>query len=425
MKPARPATGRAPKIYLRKRGCFPTSWSNLCNPSLQISARPRTVHSALFNDLFNARYYGFVHSFCVVVGGRGLIGSSIACELASHGLRITLLDIQQPGREASWAAAGMLSPGPDSPQALPLVPLANESLRLYPDFVRAIEEESGMSVSFAANGAFEIFTGPEGVTHRDRLIAQYQDLGLSAELISTDAAASREPTLNPNSAAIAWLPNEATVDPRLLIDATLTAAKKRGVEMISGRAVTALLGNHRECTGVLAGGQEIFAKHVVIAAGSFCARIDASKSGSPIDLSRYAPTYPVRGQMLALRRSEFHLTHVLRSDHGYVVPRADGRIIAGSTLENVGFNKETTQEGLRPGSPDQLPIIGPTDIPGLLIATGHYRNGILLAPVTAKLICSWIVEGKTNFNAQRFSPLRFSAEKSQTESGLRSMPAAS
>ena len=392
-----------------------------------------------------------MHSFDVVVVGGGLIGSSIAFELASHGLRITLLDIQQPGREASWAAAGMLSPGPDGPQALPLVPLASESLRLYPDFVRAIEDESGMSVSFAANGAFEIFTGPEGVTHRDRLIAQYQDLGLSAELISTDAAASREPTLNPNSAAIAWLPNEATVDPRLLIDATLTAAKKRGVEMISGRAVTALLGNHRECTGVLAGGQEIFAKHVVIAAGSFCARIDASKSGSPIDLSRYAPTYPVRGQMLALRRSEFHLTHVLRSDHGYVVPRADGRIIAGSTLENVGFNKETTQEGLRkildaavalapalagaeiveswaglrPGSPDQLPIIGPTDIPGLLIATGHYRNGILLAPVTAKLICSWIVEGKTNFNAQRFSPLRFSAEKSQTESGLRSMPAAS
>ena len=392
-----------------------------------------------------------MHSFDVVVVGGGLIGSSIAFELASHGLRITLLDIQQPGREASWAAAGMLSPGPDGPQALPLVPLANESFRLYPDFVRAIEDESGMSVSFAANGAFEIFTGPEGVTHRDRLIAQYQDLGLSAELISTDAAASREPTLNPNSAAIAWLPNEATVDPRLLIDATLTAAKKRGVEMISGRAVTALLGNHRECTGVLAGGQEIFAKHVVIAAGSFCARIDASKSGSPIDLSRYAPTYPVRGQMLALRRSEFHLTHVLRSDHGYVVPRADGRIIAGSTLENVGFNKETTQEGLRkildaavalapalagaeiveswaglrPGSPDQLPIIGPTDIPGLLIATGHYRNGILLAPVTAKLICSWILERKANFNAERFSPLRFSAEKSQTESGLRSMPAAS
>src|ERR1700723_1401469 len=155
MKPARPATGRAPKIYLRKRGCFPTSWSNLCNPSLQISARPRTVHSALFNDLFNSCYHYFVQSFDAVVVGSGLIGSSIAFELASHGLRIALLDSQQPGREASWAAAGMLLPGPDSPQASPLVPLARESFRLYPDFVRSIENESGISVAFASPGALE------------------------------------------------------------------------------------------------------------------------------------------------------------------------------------------------------------------------------------------------------------------------------
>ena len=146
--------------------------------------------------------------------------------------------------------------------------------------------------------------------------------------------------------------------------------------------------------------------------------------------------------MLALRSTKVRLTESLTLGHGYIVPRADGRIIAGSTLENVGFVKETprkdcarfltppsrsprpwptaeiveTWAGLRPGSPDQLPIIGPTDIPGLLIATGHYRNGILLAPVTAKLICDWIVEGKTNFNAQKFSPLRFSAATSHTES---------
>jgi glycine oxidase len=158
----------------------------------------------------------------------------------------------------------------------------------------------------------------------------------------------------------------------------------------------------------------------------------------------------VRGQMLALRSTKVQLKKVLRSEHGYIVPRADGRIIAGSTLENVGFVKENTKEGLRqifdaaialapalaaaeivetwaglrPGSPDQLPIIGPTDIPGLLIATGHYRNGILLAPVTAKLICDWIVEGKTNFNAQKFSPLRFSAATSQPKLG-RGIPAAS
>ena len=154
--------------------------------------------------------------------------------------------------------------------------------------------------------------------------------------------------------------------------------------------------------------------------------------------------------MLALRSPKVTLQKVLRSNHGYIVPRADGRIIAGSTLENVGFVKETTQEGrrqifeaavalapalagaeivetwagLRPGTPDQLPIIGPTDIPGLLIATGHYRNGILLAPVTAKLICDWILEGKTNFNAETFSPLRFAATTSKSKLS-RSIPAAS
>jgi glycine oxidase len=391
-----------------------------------------------------------VQSFDVVVVGGGLIGSSIAFELASQNLRVALLDARQPGREASWAAAGMLSPGPDSPQALPLVPLAQESFRLYPEFVRAIENESGMSVAFSSHGALEIFAGPDAAERRDERIAKYKNLGLVAELISIDSAMSREPALNPNSPAIAWLPLEATVDPRPLIDATLSAAGKRGVEILPDHGASALLGSNGGCTGVLAGGQRIFAKHVVIAAGSFCAQIDERSSGSPIDISRYAPTHPVRGQMLALRSTKVRLKKVLRSEHGYIVPRADGRIIAGSTLENVGFVKENTKEGLRqifdaaialapalaaaeivetwaglrPGSPDQLPILGPTDIPGLLIATGHYRNGILLAPVTAKLIRDWIVEGKTNFNAQKFSPLRFSAATSQPILG-RGIPAAS
>ena len=138
--------------------------------------------------------------------------------------------------------------------------------------------------------------------------------------------------------------------------------------------------------------------------------------------------------MIAMRSSKVKLKRVLRSEHGYIVPRTDGRIIAGSTLENAGFVKDTTATGLqsildaaialapslagaeiletwaglRPGTPDHLPIVGPTDIRGLLVATGHYRNGILLAPVTAKLIREWMVDGKTTFSAERFSPLRFS-----------------
>jgi glycine oxidase len=380
-----------------------------------------------------------VKSYDVVVVGGGLIGSSIACELAAHKLRVALLDRQLPGREASWAAAGMLSPGPDSPEALALVPLAKESLRLYPDFIASMEESSGNSLAFAREGTFEFFDGPDAAAKRDGLLDQYAKLGLPAESISTEAARAAEPAFNPDAKSCAWLPGEATVDPRLLIDAALAAAKNRGVEILASHAVTSILTQANSCAGVVAGGQKIMAKYVVIAAGSFCGSIGEERGNGAIEMARYAPTHPVRGQMIALRSNRVKLKKVLRSQRGYIVPRADGRIVAGSTLENVGFARETTPEGLRaifdaavelaptlagaeivetwaglrPGTPDHLPIVGPTDVPGLLIATGHYRNGILLAPVTAKLIREWIVEGKMRFEAEMFSPLRFAGANSR------------
>lgn len=375
-------------------------------------------------------------SYDVIVVGGGLIGSSIASELAAQKLRVVLFDQQQPGREASWAAAGMLSPAPDSPEAVPLVPLAQESLRLYPDFIAAIEGTSGKSVAFTRAGAFEILNGNSATACRDRLLAQCASLGITAEPIAIESARASEPALNPNAGAVVWMSGEATVDPRLLTEATLEAAKNRGVEIVASRAVTSILSETSRCRGVTAGGEKITAANVIVAAGSFCGSFSENTADDTIAIARYAPTHPVRGQMLAMRSSKVSLKKVLRSEHGYIVPRADGRIIAGSTLENVGFVKDTTPEGLRkifeaavalapalagaeivetwaglrPGTPDQLPIIGPTDIPGLLIATGHYRNGILLAPITARLIREWIVEGKTSFNAGRFSPLRFSKQ---------------
>lgn len=387
-------------------------------------------------------------SYDVIVVGGGLIGSSIASELAAQKLRVVLLDRQQPGREASSAAAGMLSPAPDSPEALPLVPLAQQSLGLYPDFVSAIEKTSGKSVAFARTGALEVLDHADAVTKCDHRLAQYATLGIAAEPISIESARAQEPALNPNAAATIWLSGEATVDPWLLIEATLEAAKNRGVEIVASRAVTSVLGEAGRCAGVIAGGEKITAANVIVAAGSFCGSLDEITADRAIPIARYAPTHPVRGQMLAMRSSKLNLKKVLRSEHGYIVPRADGRIIAGSTLENVGFAKDTTPAGLRkifeaavalapgladaeivetwaglrPGTPDQLPIIGPTDIPGLLIATGHYRNGILLAPITAQLIREWIVQGKTSFDSGRFSPLRFSAKNSGLTMG-KSIPA--
>jgi glycine oxidase len=368
----------------------------------------------------------------VIIVGGGVIGASIALELAAQKLAVIILDRQQPGREASWAAAGMLSPGPDSPDALPLVPLAKESMRLYPEFIASIEELSGKTTAFARKGVIEVFTAPHGESERDRMVAQYLALGLTIEPVAADVARKSEPALGPAVRAAAWLPQEATLDPRMLIDALLAAAEVRKVEIHADSPVDGMMLDGNHCTGVITRGRNISAKCVVIAAGCFSGAIDW--------LGRYAPTRPIRGQLLALESKNLPLGRTLRSSKAYLVPRPNGRIIAGSTLEDAGFEKHVTPAGvrkildgvlelapafanaqlvdawagLRPGTPDHLPILGPTDIRGLYMATGHYRNGILLAPATAKLLSRWILGGKPAVDTERFSPLRFSDAKSQS-----------
>lgn len=377
-------------------------------------------------------------TFDVAIIGGGIIGASVAFELAGAKLRVVVLDRQQPGREASWAAAGMLSPAPDSPRDLPLVPLGRESLKLYPEFVGAVEQASGESAGHAREGTLEIFSGPCGDTNRDRRIAQCRQLGLAAEPVALDTARQWEPSIGPAACAAAWFSEEDTVEPRSLMSAVLAAAKRSGAEFRSDFCVSGLVRERNRCTGAIAGGEVISAGRVVVAAGCF------SREIAPGDqwFARYVPTRPVRGQMMALRPEGAGLRRVLRSESGYLVPRRDGRIIAGSTSEQVGFERRVTPagmrklfdaalelfpglagaelvetwSGLRPGTPDDLPILGPTDVEGLLIATGHYRNGILLAPVTAKLIREWITGAYGELDAAAYSPLRFANLKPKTRS---------
>jgi glycine oxidase len=369
-----------------------------------------------------------VKTFDAIIVGGGIIGGSLAFELATRKLSVLIIDRQVPGQEASWAAAGMLAPEPESADDIHVLPLARMSLASYPRFVEAIEDASGLAAQFRSDGTLRLYFGVDGESERDRAAACHRDAGLSTESVSIAQAREIEPSIATSATAFAWLPYECSIDPRALTHAVLTAAERKGVELRHGTAVDQVLTSNGRCDGVVAGGETSRSRHVVIAAGCFSAGVDR--------MSRYAPTCPVRGQIVALQPSQNAPKCVLRGHNGYVVPRNDGRVIAGSTSENAGFEKQVTAEGieqilraatelapslssavivdtwsgLRPDTPDHLPILGPTDIEGLWIATGHYRNGILLAPGTARVMREWIVDGQPSLALEKFSPLRFAAE---------------
>ena len=344
-------------------------------------------------------------------------------------------------REASWAAAGMLSPAPDCPAAIPLVPLGRASLGLYPKFVDAVEDASGLRTGFRTDGAIEVICRGDAERELSTLVALHHGLGLACEPLPLDEARSMEPGLGRDARAAAILPDECSVEPRALTSSVRAAAGSAGAALCPGVEVTSLVFDANKCIGVKTSGGEIFhAAQVVLAAGCWSSQI--------LKADPYAPTLPVRGQMVALRHCGSPIRHVLRSESGYLVPRGTETpqtVVVGSTIENAGYEKRVTSGGiekilaaanelvpelakaeiietwcgLRPGSPDQLPILGPVDVDGLVFATGHYRNGILLAPVTAKLIGEWIAERRTSLDWEAFSPLRFtraSADRSATAS---------
>jgi glycine oxidase len=370
-----------------------------------------------------------VNTYDVVIVGGGIIGGSIAFELARRNLRVIVLDRQELMHEASWAAAGMLSPAPDSPAAIPLVPLARASLALYSGFIDAIEDRSAINTGYQTGGALEVLCHGDAERELSTLVALHRGLGLACDPLRLEEAQEMEPALGREARAAAFLPDEESVNPRSLSAALLGASSIAGVELRPATNVVSLIRDKKRCAGVKTTAGDIFsAGHVVVAAGCWTSQLS--------DVAPYAPTRPVRGQMVALRHAGVPLRRVVRSERGYIVPRdheTPQNLVAGSTIENAGYEKAVTSggleqilgavnelapslagaeivdtwSGLRPGTPDQLPILGPTDVEGLLIATGHYRNGILLAPITAELIAGWITDGRTALNCEDFSPLRF------------------
>jgi glycine oxidase len=372
-------------------------------------------------------------TFDAVIAGGGLIGASIALELAEAGLKVGVFDAREPGREASWASAGMISPAPENSDMIPFVPMSLASVALYPEFIRRVEELAGARVGYRKDGALDVILDANAEEELSTVIALQHGVGLKAAALSAEQARQMEPALTEEMQAAIFREDEASLDTRVFTKAALKAAERKGVEIFAGNGARGLWKAGERCRGLMLENGQVEGKWTVIAAGCFSARIEG--------VAPYAPVSPAKGQMVALRCESVQLKRILWLEHKYLVPRNDGRIIAGSTIEHTGFDHdvtaggvqlilrsvikmvpaldqariEETWAGLRPDSPDHLPIIGPTDLEGLLIATGHFRSGILLAPITARLIREWVSARQVSVDWDRVRPMRFlEATRSQS-----------
>src|SRR5260370_3904027 len=314
------------------------------------------------------------------LAGGGVLGGAIALDLSRAGLRVALFDRQQPGREASWASAGILSPAPENPGMVAMVPLGKASLALYPEYIAEVEEISGISTGFRPKGTLEALFSRDPKAELSTIIALHHGMGLRAEPLRAADAREMEPALSEEVEAAVLRPDEASVDNRLLTAAILEAAQRSGAEGFPGDGASAIWREGNRCAGLLLQSEKVEAKWTIIAAGCFSAAIEG--------IAPYAPVRPAKGQMVALRADNLKIERVLWSNNIYLVPRNDGRIVAGATVEYAGFDKRTTAggiekilsaaielapgltnarieetwAGLRPDSPDHLPILGPPSI---------------------------------------------------------------
>lgn len=362
----------------------------------------------------------------VIIIGGGIIGCALAESLAGEGLDVVLLERGILGREASWAAAGMLAPQSEMEEAGPYMDFCLESRRLYAETTSRVFESSAIDPQYRTEGMLYVaFTEDDEQKLRDRAAWQ-RELGLGVEILEREEALAREPNLTPDFRMAVHFQEDHQLDPRLMTRGFAVAARRLGARLLEYSPVLRLLSENGRIVGVELPRQKLFASTVILAGGCW--------SGLLAGLDLKVPTYPVKGQVVALQAQAPPFEHILHSSDVYLAPRYDGRVLIGATEEHdAGFDKSVRTEavqdllaratalvpklgdaefvdawaGLRPGTPDRRPILGKSGMPGLVFATGHFRNGILLAPLTAKLIAQTVMTEIDSPKLRPFSIDRF------------------
>jgi glycine oxidase len=364
----------------------------------------------------------------LAVIGAGVIGLSVAWRAATDGLSVLVCD-PEPARGASWAAAGMLAPTTEARWGEePLHRLAQDSFRRWPDFAARLEADTGVPVGLRGEGTLSVALDTDDYRQLAEAVDVQRSLGCEVELLSSRECRQLEPALSPRIVGGAFNPGDHQVDNRLLLQALMQAATKRGVRF-EHQAVRRV-----EAAGVvLDDGTAVSVRSTVLSAGC---RSGAVEGLSPEDAP---PVRPVKGQILRLRSDPSHpvLTRTVRAvaqgRSVYLVPRASGELVVGATVEERGFDERVTAGAvydlmrpavasvpdvvelelaeatarLRPGSPDNGPLIGPAGADGLVIATGHFRHGILLAPVTMDAVAAYLCAAPPPESVAPFGATRF------------------
>jgi glycine oxidase len=346
----------------------------------------------------------------VAVIGAGIIGSSIAWRLAQSGCNVALLDAGVLGGEASWAGAGMLSPG-ELEERSPWTDFAFQSLALYPEFVAELQRESGFTIDYQRHGALDLAFTPEEWDELQRRAPAQRAMGLRS--VPLDPARAREmaPLIEPVAGAL-YFPDDALVNPRHITYTLQTACERRGVQIHEHHRVTAIHAR-KACVEIDTPPGILSVRCAVISAGAWSGEISVRHDGEPVPTPA---SFPVRGHLLGYSLPAGSLGPTLRYGRTYIVQRANGFTVAGSSLERVGFDREIDQSvvadiheracamlpclrqatpepwiGFRPATTGFEPEIRRMEGTNLWLSYGHYRNGILLAPATAARVAGEII----------------------------------